>query len=673
MAYEYYCTHCASKVSNKTVLFDLQPLLTGSVNKKFDILKFRLTEEELLALIRSGTPGENNRARCALSLQNIMDYMAGKNNLNDSRVAGLTLQDIEEFISEGLLQQPKSAQQQKNDDDVFWSSEDTDDDDADQKAPDEQLPVEKPTPEAIEALLAKDITVDNAAFTKQRVLDDLRILRTLFVENDQFSFSVTPVNEKDDKGNDVLTGVAAFTEGHSIPMHNNRVCPRCGESIFEHAGTAEHRSVVFLGYQSSGKTSTILALTHYACNHMRNDMGSNIWTGAATLDCIESVDHLAPSPRLKNELDCYNDGIAPEKTAVSKREDAYSSTLLVRSKVGEKTVNRILTLTDLPGELCVMGGKLKTQDIYDKFAVATACDTFVVCLDTSTVERAANGDEAMLEVKNENGDYVRRTPSQIIDDTCKWADEFQKMLLQESEKKMYVPAMLLFTKCHQLENETEEETAPKGILNPIKQIYMFRKEQNAIESNHIYDVACKSFNNQGGLPNAFHAMLRCSPYGYNAPAINVVKKTVADNRERILREKPEFAGYFEEYKPSLLSKITRAFQDLFENRLKRPEPRNIDNLMRWILCVNGCIPTVSQYKPHLSSSEVLEINDYYINRTQHREQNPQKGQEVEEALARCRLFENPGKYDQTFVKFYAQKARLFTEKLMAKPNTNAET
>ena len=96
------------QVSNKTVLFDLQPLLTGTVDKKFNILKFRLTEEELLALIGSGTQGENNRTHCALSLQDIMGYMAEKNNLDDSRVAGLTLQDIEEFISEGLLQQPSS-------------------------------------------------------------------------------------------------------------------------------------------------------------------------------------------------------------------------------------------------------------------------------------------------------------------------------------------------------------------------------------------------------------------------------------------------------------------------------------------------------------------------------------------------------------------------------------
>ena len=63
-------------------------------------------------------------------------------------------------------------------------------------------------------------------------------------------------------------------------------------------------------------------------------------------------------------------------------------------------------------------------------------------------------------------------------------------------------------------------------------------------------------------------------------------------------------------------------------------------------------------------------------RAQHRQQNPKSPAhaEVDEAMARCVLFKNPGKYDVAFLKFYNQKSRLVMEKMRAsvKPDSNAD-
>ena len=628
MGYDYYCTYCASKENNETVLFDMQPLLTGDVSKQFNIIKFRMTQKEVYSLANQTPADSQNRHSCRLSFQEVMQIIANERNLNDEGITGLTLQEVDNFLKSGIT----AAQSSKDDElepDIF--AEEFQEEKAPEEAPEEVLP------DSIQHLLNQDKAIDNQAFSKGRLTEDLKNLQQAFIMNGELTFEISLIEEKDDQGRRILTGMNAWVRNHILDMANNRVCSKCGKPIFPYAGTAEHKSVVFIGYQSSGKTSTLLALTHYAINHMEADIGSTIWTGTSTLNNIEEVALLAPSSRLLKELKNYENGIAPDKTDRTRREDAYSATLLIRSRVGEKSSVCILTLTDLPGELCEVGGSLRAADIYEKFSVAMACDAFVVCLDTTTVELASPDSQAKVQVNDENGAVVELTPAQVIGDTCRWADEFQKILIQNGCKSMYVPMMLLFTKCRQLE---QQEAAPEAAvhkgLNPIGQVYMFRKEQMLIERNRFYSVASDKFGSIRDLASAYHAMLRCSPYGYNAPARNV------------LRDHPELA-----------------------DSLQPPVPHNIGELMKWILCVFGCIPTVAEFKENINSGGSYILKDYYLTRPQHRQQNPRKGQETQEALIRCCLFANPGKYDKNFLKFHGQKARLFMEILMSKPNSNA--
>ena len=103
MPCEYYCTNCGRKLSQDTVLFDMQYILTKQESNKFSILKFRLTLPALTALYNAGTPLEDNFRTCQLTLSELMAFISDGNNLNDSAVAGLTMADIDAYLKEDSL------------------------------------------------------------------------------------------------------------------------------------------------------------------------------------------------------------------------------------------------------------------------------------------------------------------------------------------------------------------------------------------------------------------------------------------------------------------------------------------------------------------------------------------------------------------------------------------
>ena len=689
MAYDYYCTYCGKKLNNETVLFDMQALLTGSLDekRKLRMLSFRMTEAEIRKLIDGKTPDGENRYACELSFADVMRCVANENNLNDEKVAELTLDDVNGYLNRET-QRDYGESSAKSADDILpfggFGMEDEEKTDAAEPQPEADVP----DPEPIQALLSKDTTTDDRAYSISRLRDELGYLQKLFGKDGVLKFKITPEYNKDDHGGKVMHGVEVHVGNNCMFLDNIRVCPRCGNSIFELAGTAEHRSVVFIGYQSAGKTSTILSLTHYA---KKQGMGDEVWRGASDLSEIK-VQLLSPTKRLRDELRCYSSGIAPQKTNVTKRDDAYSSTLFIKSRTNGKEVSKILTFTDLPGELFLGGGDLNKQDIANKFAVATVCDAFVVCFDTSVVEAANDAGAAEtgngFAVGNErrkiiirDADGVRREPDDVIKDTCKWVDALQQLLQQRGNKQMYVPTIILFTKCRQLENQSvsDENKTKMRAGNPIKAVYAFRDEQEAIEAignngngSSAYSGVLDGFNTYGGLATAYQAALRCSPYGYNAPSIGDVIDEIRNGS--LMDLKSEFDDLSRNGANDLdtICELVRRHPDRFPGT----KPHNIDKLMRWVLCVAGCAPIKATYSPIHGSIEGKHLEDYYIDRAQHRQQNPKSPAhaEVDEAMARCVLFKNPGKYDVAFLKFYNQKSRLVMEKMRAsvKPDSNAD-
>ena len=84
--------------------------------------------------------------------------------------------------------------------------------------------------------------------------------------------------------------------------------------------------------------------------------------------------------------------------------------------------------------------------------------------------------------------------------------------------------------------------------------------------------------------------------------------------------------------------------------------------MRWVLSVSGCIPTEASYA--LNPAAVpFKLHDFCISRPQLRNQNPGCDNDkrygniddIQEAMARCALFENPGRFDKELVGKHDQK------------------
>lgn len=616
MGYDYYCMHCGKQLNQNSVLFDMQYVLTGDDKREFSILKFRLLESELKAILARGTEAEGGYRWCELSFAEVMQYVANGNNLNDRAITGLTLKEVNAFRDAQILT-PRAAKKENAELDAF--SEDIDEEPAEEQ--EEKAPAYTPSA-AVEALQGKDQTNTNIVETKYILGRDFESLQGAFGKSETIRFQLKQIAEPDNEGKPVLNGYSFQLANSSyIAIDRARVCPGCGTRVFKHAGTAKHQAVAFIGYQSAGKTSTILALTNYALNHMLVDLGefggenARLWAGSEIIDSAASVELLDPSAHLTKNLADYNNGFAPEKNEADSRDKAYSATFRIKNKVENKYY--LFTLTDLPGELCNSDGTIDRKRIENTFPVALSCDAFVACFDSSSIDPTGGGITSW------------------ITNVCHWTSEFQKMRAERNGVDTFVPTMLLFTKCRDLESGDQAPMPAQRPL-PFDKMYMLNDEKRRIAGNKLYNFVCEQFNEDIQLNKAYHAMMRCSPYGY--PAIT----------EAALDEHPDY------------------------DRSLRPTPKNIDRLMRWLLSVSGCIPTEAEYL-RINAVTPVRLNSYCISRPQLRSQNPMESALLQEAMARCALFENPGKFDRSVVGTYDTAAAKIVVKLDMKlhPNGNA--
>lgn len=637
MAYSYYCTHCGRQLDQDHVLLDMYPIITGDADTRLGILKFRLTMAEFMALYQNGTEADGGFRRCQLSLEQLLGYIAGKNNLDDPAIATLTLRELKEFLGDSDLSAATVAavpqKREKSKEELIFSLLDDQDDSEEDPfftgqqestAPAGPVKLAEPQiPAAIQAILsAGNQAVDDIVFAKKRLREELDSLYNLFRVRDVVPFKLHLYEEQDDKGRKVLTAYRMIT----IPGNNQfkveaRVCPHCSTPIFDHAGTAKHQSIAFIGYQGSGKTSAILALTHYAQNAILGALGGKIWANDPGIDSITQVSVVGNSARLKYDLANYPNGIAPSKTLASKRTDAYSATLHIRNKSGKW---HLLTLVDLPGELCIVpdakNNELKTrindQKVLNEFQIALSADAYVVCFDTSTI---AASESVMADIQN----------------VCTWADSFQNLRANNlGDTSLSVPMMVLFTKCADLEGE-KPVLAPEGkkYVQPIDNVYLFSAEKQIIQERRVYNRVTEQFGTFGRLNLAYHAVLRSSPFGYKAPSETDLVRNPDAHRET-------------------------------------PSPRNIDKLMYWLLAVSGCIPVEAEYRKHADTSTPFTTSESYCVRPpQSRIRNPI---DDDEALARCALFENPGYYDRIRVNRLGEPAILRLFDRFWTPNGNTK-
>lgn len=592
MAYEYYCLNCGKQMSQETVLFDMQHLLIEDENAKFETLKLRLTLDELKALIFGGTPAEESYRACTLTLEQIMGYISNENNLNDPRIAGLTMEQINRYTEPVVAARKTSAS--------------VDDWDDEEDEPEEELPEE--IPESVQALEEKVTAMVGDAMASELLKQDLEHLKAAFYKG-AYTVKLKERTEPCGEDQEIVVGFSIqYPVSHRSDSFLCRICAECKAPVPKEAGTAEHKAVVFIGNAKSGKTSAILALTHYAENYMVYGLASDIWGQCRRINSVRTIELVEPRAELRTHKEWYGQGIAPERTFDGPRNNAYSATFLI--KTAEKTT--LLTLTDLPGEICNIKGQnvVNENAVRNRFQVATACDAYVACFDTESVRKDTQTGSNM-------------TPGEIINSVCSQTDTFQR-LRKEKTGRDFIPTMLLFTKCRELERNNKVHADSTRVLRPMERVYMFREEKQIIDENGIYQAVCNAFNDSHQLARAYHAMLRCSPFGYDAPTMEDLESG--------------------------------------ERGASMPMPKNIDRLMHWLLMVSGCVPVEAEFFPSLNGAGgSLKLHDYYIGRVQCRSERPEDEWRNKmapwnhkEALARWALFENPGFVDRVILEDYGQ-------------------
>lgn len=647
MGYDHYCMSCGQKMNQDSLLFDMQYLLTADKAKKLQILKFRITDKKFSELIKNGQREDGGYYRVTIPFSKAIEIIADENNLNNPKLLEMKPADVDAYIKQfgprltsttpsgSVISVKKKVGFDSFSDDFDEEDESNQQDDTQQGQNAEQTVEEYKTPEAIELIEKLDISNTDKVETRSFVCNDFKYLLSAFGidgANDaqnvecSFSFSIQAQTEKDNDGNTLNVGYDFKLAGTNfISVSEARICPKCGAPVFEHAGTAKHQAIAYIGDQSSGKTSLILSLASYAVNHMYQDIGgldddiSAVWRNNTVIPTVSEVTIVSLTDRVKNDMAGYLQGYAPAKTEALHREDAYSVTFRIQNTV-EKGKYYLLSLVDLPGELCVKNNHLDREKIQTLFPVALCCDAVIACFDTSRIDP----------------NHVGTSP--WIHSICDWVEEFQKMRSSKDssgDRNDYIPMILVLTKCKELE-EGEQIAVPAARINPIEQVYFLNEERRKILSvKGLYRTVYNNFRDTGGLSSGYHAMLRCSPYGYPAPTRDDEKK---------LNHVP----------------------------VSLPKPKNVDSLMRWLLSVSGCIPTEGEYRGAPDSAPVI-LNDFCISRLQIRNEAPASAQRLEEALARCALFANPGKYDEEIVgNSYSRSAMIMTNwKIMLKPNGNA--
>lgn len=631
MTYNYFCTYCGRELTQDTVLFDMQPVLTGSEESRFRILSFRMTKAELEGLINAGPVQDMGYHQCQLTLQELLKYISNRNNLNNPDIQSLTIADIKEYTTLKVVETQKKEQSVFAD--IFAEEESAEE--SDRKADKSEEPdVPETKCKAIESLERASQKIEDIVFTQDDLRSELQILQSLFASDEAYSFKIKANWEQDNEGNNVLIG---YTVRTGQPEHdtivNRRVCPYCGESVFEHAGTAEHRTVTFIGDQKAGKTSTILALAHYAKNAATGAMADDeIWGRSQKISSLATIELVSPCARLLTDLDNYEKGIAPDKTAALKRLDAYSVTFRIKNM--EQDRHYLLTLTDLPGELCDHDtGKIDGNKILNEFPIALACDVFILCFDSST----AIGGNALTMVGN----------------ACSWAEEFQSLrekwtqdvgripaTLNKKNGGLFAPVMLIFNKCPDLEiPEQAPPVRPTTQFDSILTTYVFDDERLRIDANGanaVYKRVGEQISRYGALSNAYHARLRVSPYGFAAPNELKIKEDPSLNLDD-------------------------------SGNVRRPKPHHVAELMNWLLETTGCIPADAKYCPDPTNEDrYCAYPGNFSQKTQYRVLPPFSGEkdgDIREALLRCHLFENPSAADISILENYDQRAVLLGERI----------
>ena len=614
MAYNYYCTNCGQLISQETVLFNMQNLVLEDDSQSFETFSMYMTLEQINNLIARGTLLESGYRQIRLSFTEVMQIISGYWNLNKPELASLTLEQIQEYLRPAMEEGPVVKQPKKKKTGGLnfamksvMVETDVDEEEEEEAAPAKAEP--KEIPPAVQALsslwggMAGDQTVE------QKIRGELELLQKAFGDKDFIEIPIIEDIEKDDRGENVVVGYRLINKSGNHKTYRLRTCPKCHRPIYEHAGRAEHRIVVFMGTPESGKTSAILAMTHFLSMSL-----DPIWKNYEHVDYSEFKLLDENHELLSKELADFPLGIAPKRTDPKHKDDAYSATFWFSDKSG----SHLLTLTDMPGEMMAPEAhpdEINEEGLNNTHQAALRCDAYVICFDATTVFRSTSeegGDEDGQEVRSNAKKQVRM----LVEKLNKLQKLRQNMIREKegsSANLKYVPTLVMITKDATLEQQTEKPETKSMI--PSELLYCFQAEREFIQSNRVYNYILETLSESRELCSSYHAMMRCSPFGYAAP-----------NRLDIQKDNLPYHA---------------------------PSPKNVDEAIKWILKLVGILPAPGE----LITDEgplTCKDKDYRLTRAQYRSENPKEGEELAEALSRCTLFENPGRFDEQVLEAHTE-------------------
>ena len=565
MAFGFTCTYCGKSMEQENVLFQMDYLLdrrSWSENeaevktgvKPLKVLKLYVSEAELWEIYRRGMPcrTEPGMRLCSVTFGEVMSLLFNQNNYNIKN-AELTYEQLCMFLDgrdSGWSEEVDAAEYERVQN-LMWklANGGTRDSVTYSKPLEDRLSLLKADLRRVRKMYGKD---NNADWKRASGEDENQKQYISAWDEMKFVFRLGMETDEDTNGTQVLLGyyVQPADEsdtklGNTIPYKDSRVCPQCRGKLFRGAGTAKHRTAMFIGSTGTGKTSTILALSHLV--HYQNE--DPIWSGKE-LDMVDKIKLCTPDGKLWNDMRKYGDGIAPAKTLsemLTSNEDpeekqdkalAYSSTVEVFDKNGEKNY---LSFMDAPGEVCdEKTGRVRDDLIRDEFNAIVTCDAYVLCFEDSVAR-----DEREQGVAKDKTSYVGKHKDMVLG----WVREIQK-IRAEYRKNIempgdYAPVMVLFTKSREIEaSNYQEQTARK---ENRAQYYLFPEEEAAIRTNTEWKEVLDSIGNDPQLKNAYCAQLRCSPYGYASPKV------------------------------------------VDQENIQRPNPKNVDKLLRWLLYATGLV------------------------------------------------------------------------------------
>lgn len=563
MAFDFTCTHCGRRLTQEEVLFEFPAFLfrgkKGKGNPKESEMRIRLTQKEVQGLAKMGGRNQTQgKAPFRLTLQDALRFKCNANNLELSGIENLTQAELKAYMTTS-----KSAK----------------------------------TKEELQAHL------QNKQSAKEKMRDVFRNKHSkepklkgfleLFRHIDVLEGEIEPIIHRTNTV-PVVTGFMLYNrQSELLDQCCERVCRFCGKKVFRGAGTAEQRSVVFVGNRNSGKASAIVAVV----NHLWHN-----GTGAAREQLkYQNIELLDLSGQVK-ELNQYTELKVPDKP---NKDEPYSFSILLQTQKDQKL---FLTLTDVPEDRYdEINGRIQAGPFF------ADADAYVVCIDMYKYKLQYQRETAIREMVPrldvEFEDFVIQMlkkcgpgDDQMLDceKLCHYIDDLQNMRQDAAgtpgAKAGKAPVLVLYNKEDWIPDLAEIMNGKASFPK------IFPKEAAVCEK----DMACSGIFKKlrGSISDCYYAQLRCSPFGSIPDDNGFMRERVqrelqyAKEMVKIIEKETGDPKYRDSEKEVLdaVHKKAKAYREQVSESMDKLEtqhglaPQNVDKLAQWLLCVTGCIP-----------------------------------------------------------------------------------